>query len=72
MQERLIGIPEVAKILGVSTFTVRRLMDAKALRFVRVSRRVLIPQSEIDRVCREGCSSHRRAVPCESWANQQS
>jgi excisionase family DNA binding protein len=56
--ERLQSVEEVSKILGVSTFTTRRLIKAKQLRAVRVRKRVLVPQSEIDRVIAEGCGEH--------------
>jgi excisionase family DNA binding protein len=56
MDERLRAIGEVSKVLGVSTFTIRRLISSGLLRCVRVSRRVLIPQSEVDRVCATGCA----------------
>lgn len=53
--ERLNSVKETSKTFGVSTFTTRRLIKAKQLRAVRVGKRVLIPQSEIDRVIAEGC-----------------
>jgi hypothetical protein len=42
----------------VSSFTVRRLINAKQLRAVRVSKRVLVPAGEIDRVIAQGCGKH--------------
>lgn len=57
-QERLQSVEEVSKRLSVSTFTTRRLIKAKQLRAVRVGKRVLVPQSEIDRVIAEGCGKH--------------
>lgn len=56
--ERLQSVEEVSKILAVSTFTTRRLIKTKQLRAVRVGKRVLIPQSEIDRVVAQGCGKH--------------
>jgi excisionase family DNA binding protein len=56
--DRLESISEVAKRLAVSTFTVRRLIKAKQLRAVRVSKRVLVPNSEIDRIVAQGCGKH--------------
>jgi len=58
MDERLRSIGEASKVLGVSTFTTRRLISSGFLRCVRISRRVLIPQSEVDRVCEIGCGPH--------------
>ena len=57
-QERLQSVEEVSKRLSVSTFTTRRLIKAKQLRAVRVGKRVLVPQSEIERVIAEGCGKH--------------
>lgn len=54
MEPRLVGIREAAAILGVSRDTVRRLIKAGKVRLVRVSRRVLIPRAEIDRICSHG------------------
>jgi len=57
-QERLQSVEEVSKRLSVSTFTTRRLIKGKQLRAVRVGKRVLVPESEIDRVIAEGCGKH--------------
>jgi excisionase family DNA binding protein len=57
-QERLQSVEEVSKKLAVSTFTTRRLIKTKQLRAVRVDKRVLVPQSEIDRVMVQGCGKH--------------
>jgi excisionase family DNA binding protein len=57
-QERLQSVEEVSKRLSVSTFTTRRLIKANHLRAVRVGKRVLVPQSEIERVIAEGCGKH--------------
>lgn len=51
---RLHSIGETAKELNVSKDTIRRLIDRKELRAVRVSRRVLVPTSEIERACAHG------------------
>jgi len=45
--------------LGVSPFTVRRLIDAGAVRAVHVGARILIPVAEIDRVVSEGAGRPR-------------
>lgn len=57
-QERLESIEEVAKRFSVSTFTVRRLIKNGDLKAVRVSKRVLIPATEVQRVLVEGCGTH--------------
>ena len=57
-QERLESVEEVSRRLSVSTFTTRRLIKANQLRAVRVGKRVLVPQSEIERVMVQGCGKH--------------
>jgi len=57
MSEKLNPIQDASERLGVSVFTVRRLIKTGSLKAVRVARRLLIPESEILRVCSEGCSS---------------
>jgi excisionase family DNA binding protein len=58
---RLLSIGEAAKELNVSKDTIRRLaLHKREIRHVRVSRRVLIPCEEIDRVVREGTKSVNR------------
>lgn len=61
-QERLHSVEEVSKRLAVSTFTTRRLIKAKQLLAVRVGKRVLVPQSEVDRVMTRGCGKHADRV----------
>lgn len=58
MENRLESIAATSQQLGVSTFTTRRLIKAGELRAVRVGKRVLIPQSEIERVIAQGCGKH--------------
>jgi excisionase family DNA binding protein len=57
-RERLESVAEVSKRLGVSSFTIRRLIKARQLWAVRVSKRVLVPESEIARVVAQGCGRH--------------
>jgi excisionase family DNA binding protein len=57
-QERLRSIPEAAERLNISHFTVRRLIKSGALKAVRISKRVLIAESELIRVIAEGCGKH--------------
>lgn len=51
----LFSIRSTAERLGVSVFTVRRLVQTKALKSVRISRRVMIPDVEISRAIKHGC-----------------
>ena len=55
MTARLRSIGEAAQELGVSKDHVRRLISRSALRAVRLGKRLLIPQSEIDRLVTNGC-----------------
>ena len=59
MAVNLIGVAEAARILGVSTFTVRRLANAGALRTVNVGARRLVPFSEVERVVANGAGKPR-------------
>jgi excisionase family DNA binding protein len=61
MQNKLISIAESSERLGVSTFTTRRLIKSGQLRAVRVGKRVLLRESEIERVIAEGCGRHASA-----------
>lgn len=54
-QEQLNDISETSKRLKISTFTTRRLIKAGHLRAVRIARRVLVPERELQRVITEGC-----------------
>ena len=54
MGNQLVSIGRTAETLGVSKDTVRRLCIKGDLRAVRVARRVMIPQTEIDRACTQG------------------
>ncbi len=57
-QERLESVEAVSRRLSVSTFTTRRLIKSKQLRAVRVGKRVLVPESEVERVMAQGCGKH--------------
>lgn len=66
MQDRLASVSEASQRLGVSTFTTRRLIKAGQLRAVRISKRVMIPETEIARVISHGCglrAASRSASP---------
>lgn len=54
-------VEEVSRRFSVSAFTVRRLIKSGHLRSVRVGKRVLIPESEVQRVIRDGCGKHASA-----------
>ena len=58
-QKQLTSVEEASRRLAVSTFTTRRLIKANQLRAVRVGKRVLIPEGELDRIIREGCGPQR-------------
>ena len=55
----LLGLSEVAKMLGVSVFTVRRLADAGEIRVVNVGARRLVALSEVERVALHGARKPR-------------
>jgi len=57
---RLHSISEAAAVLGVSKFTVRRLIDAGEIKAVNVAARRMIPSSEVDRVMVHGTGRARQ------------
>jgi excisionase family DNA binding protein len=61
MTQSLNTLKEASERLGVSTFTLRRLIKAGSLKGVYVARRLLISESEILRICSEGCSSGKQS-----------
>jgi excisionase family DNA binding protein len=58
VNQRLISISEASERLGVSSFTTRRLIQSEEIKAVRISRRVMIPETELQRVMDEGCGKH--------------
>lgn len=54
LKRRALKIDEAAEVLGVSHWTVRRLLKDGALRSSRVLRHHLIPVEEIDRLLEVG------------------
>jgi excisionase family DNA binding protein len=52
---RLFSIHVAAQRLGVSTFTIRRLIRDGALKSVRISRRVMVPARAIENAIENGC-----------------
>jgi|HubBroStandDraft_1064217.scaffolds.fasta_scaffold1004708_1 excisionase family DNA binding protein len=49
--KRAYSIAELAQQLGVSTASIRRLIDAKQIRTIRLGRRVLIPTPVVEALC---------------------
>jgi excisionase family DNA binding protein len=58
-RRELQGVAETAEALGVSVYTVRRLIESGDLKAVHVGARVLIPQAEIDRAITYGVGRPR-------------
>jgi excisionase family DNA binding protein len=50
------GIREVAALFSVSVDTLRRAADRGDLRVIRISKRLLVPEQEVQRLLREGIS----------------
>lgn len=48
-------ITDAAQFLRVSTRHIHRLLDAGKVRSLRLGRRRLIPDTEVQRLAREGC-----------------
>ena len=48
-------IPDAANFLSVSVRHLHRLLDAGKVKSVRLGRRRLIPDSEVQRLARSGC-----------------
>jgi excisionase family DNA binding protein len=48
-------IPDAARFLSVSVRHLHRLLDAGKVKSVRLGRRRLIPDSEVQRLARSGC-----------------
>lgn len=60
MKAQLVSVNAVADSLGVSLDTIRRLIRAKRISSVRVGKRVLISQEEVDRIMQHGVPQARR------------
>jgi len=56
---QLRAVADVAKELGVSPFTVRRLIAAGEIRATHIGARILVPTSELERVAADGCGKRR-------------
>jgi hypothetical protein len=59
---RLMGLDEVADLLGVSIYTIRRLVGADLVKSVRIGARVMIASAEVARVQTEGVRKPRAAA----------
>jgi excisionase family DNA binding protein len=65
--EPLVNVNEAAKLLGLSSWTVRKLIAGRRLRAVRINRRVLLQPEELRRLIQDGTSNRNsRPGPCES------
>jgi excisionase family DNA binding protein len=58
--KQLFSVQETAERWGVSSFTVRRLIDSGELRSVTIAARRLVPISEIERCEVEGAGTARK------------
>jgi excisionase family DNA binding protein len=52
--EPLVNVNEAAKLLGLSSWTVRKLIANHRLQSVRINRRVLVEPSELRRIIEDG------------------
>lgn len=48
------SVKEVAKLFGVSVDTIRRAAIRRELKVIRISKRLLVPEEEVQRLSREG------------------
>jgi excisionase family DNA binding protein len=68
MGSRLITIGRAAEELQVSRDTLRRLAASGQLKTIRISRRVLIPTSEIARIVEGGVGKYANRKPAKVTA----
>jgi excisionase family DNA binding protein len=59
MSTYLVAISEAARMVGVSTYTIRRLIASGDVLAVNVGARRLVPVREIDRIVRRGAGQGR-------------
>jgi excisionase family DNA binding protein len=59
MSGQLVALSEAARMLGVSVYTVRRLVARGEVAAVNVGARRLIPASEIERIVQRGVGQAR-------------
>jgi excisionase family DNA binding protein len=64
MEPMAVSLKQAAEMLSVSTFTLRRMIKRKAIRTTNISRRVVIPMTELRRLVRpqDGEASARQTV----------
>jgi excisionase family DNA binding protein len=55
-----------AEVLGVSIFTIRRLIAGGQIRAVNIGSRVMISEAELERVASQGVGSRRARKPNRS------
>jgi excisionase family DNA binding protein len=67
---KLLSVNETSRVLGVSTFTIRRLVKRGELHSVRVGKRLLLPETEVARVMAEGCEEPRAIQGGSNVSNQ--
>jgi excisionase family DNA binding protein len=56
--ESLLTVESAAKVLGISPWTVRKFITTRKLRPVRIGRRVLLEECELQRLIEQGRSRH--------------
>ena len=73
MAARLKSVGEAAQELNVSKDLLRRLIKKGSIRAVRISKRILVAQTEIDRIVANGLQVGRRIplVTCAPKARRQ-
>lgn len=59
-KQRLFPVEAVARQLGVSHMTIRRLIAAGAVRAVRIRSRVMVNADDVDRLVRDGFPTGKR------------
>ena len=67
----LLNINEAAELLGLSAWTVRKLVASHRLRAVRINRRVLIQPEEIRRIIEEGRDHAESSLPVAEYRAQR-
>ena len=66
MKAMLRSIRFSAEVLGVSTFTIRRLIAAGQMEAVNIGARRLIPEAEIERVAAQGVGRSKPKISMKS------
>ncbi len=59
MSTQLVALSEAARMVGVSVYTIRRLIAGGDVLAVNVGARRLVPMSEIDRIVQRGAGQAR-------------